>query len=146
LGGWRFHTQCLLHGVPPEKLKAAIMSGHSMRLTFPEHRIYCSSIVGGILPIAVGIAMGIKRRGGTELVHVWSGDMTAEGGQFHECRKFSAWNDLPIRFIIEDNALSVCTDTVSAWGGRQIWEQEGVTYYRYQSRFPHAGAGCRVEF
>ena len=57
LGGWRFHYQCLLKGVPPAELKAAIRRGDSMSLAFPEHRILCSAIVGGILPIAVGIAV-----------------------------------------------------------------------------------------
>src|SRR3990172_991541 len=59
LGGWRFHHQCLLHGVPPETLKTAIMRGQSMHLAFTGRRILCSSIVGGILPIALGIALGI---------------------------------------------------------------------------------------
>lgn len=145
-GSWRFHSQCLLHGVPPDTLKTAILRGESMRLTFPEHRIYCSSIVGGILPIAVGIAMGIKRHGGSERVHCWLGDMTAETGTFHECLKYSRFRDLPIRFIVEDNGISVCTPTAEVWGGRTNWEAEGVEYYEYRSRYPHAGAGQRVQF
>lgn len=147
LGGWRFHYQCLLHGVPADDLKAAIMRGESMGLQFPERRILCSAIVGGILPIALGIAMAIKRLGTKDRVHCWLGDMTAMGGVFHECWAYARNHRLPIRWVIEDNGISVCTDTRSAWGGTEDWsERENVLYYRYQSKYPHAGAGVRVQF
>jgi hypothetical protein len=42
-----------------------------------------------VLPIAVGTAMGIKRRGEKARVHCFVGDMTAETGSFHECLKYS---------------------------------------------------------
>src|SRR5882672_2555148 len=60
---WRSHYHCLLKGVPPDELRAAIMAGRSISLCFPEHRIVSSAIAGGILPIALGIAMGSKRIG-----------------------------------------------------------------------------------
>src|ERR1700733_684701 len=63
LCSWRSHYQCLLKGVPPEQVKAAIMEGKSISLCFPEYRILSSAIVGGVLPIATGIALAIKRRG-----------------------------------------------------------------------------------
>ena len=61
---WRSHYQCLLKGVPSEKLKEEIVAGRSISLCFPEQKIVSSAIVGGILPIALGVAMGIKRSGG----------------------------------------------------------------------------------
>jgi len=146
-GGWRMHSQCLLHGVPREQLKDAIRSGHSMTLCFPGNRIISSAIVGGILPIATGIALQIKRDGGKERVHCWLGDMTAESGIFLECRKFAEFNDLPIRWIIEDNQVSVCTPTRDVWGYQGLWgEKDHVEYYQYKSKYPHAGAGKRVQF
>lgn len=146
-GTWRMHLKCLLHGVPRDLLKAAIMRGDSISLCFPEHRVYSSAIVGGIVPIALGIALGVKRRGGNERVHCFLGDMTAETGAFHEALKYSRNFDLPVRFIIEDNMMSVCTNTAEAWGGKTNWEMEShIVYYRYQSKWPHAGAGKRVEF
>src|SRR5258708_1248610 len=60
LCSWRSHYQCLLKGVPPQQVKAAILEGKSIGLCFPEHRILSSAIVGGVLPIATGIALGIK--------------------------------------------------------------------------------------
>jgi pyruvate dehydrogenase E1 component alpha subunit len=144
-GSWRAHYHCLLKGVPPEELKAAIMAGQSMALCFPEYRIVSSAIVGGILPIALGIAMGIKRDGGSERVLCFLGDMTALSGIFHECSQYASWHDLPIRWIIEDNGVSVCTDTRSAWGITKNAKPKR-SGYAYKSKYPHAGAGVRVEF
>ena len=93
---WRSHYQCLLKGVPREELKAEIVAGRSIALCFPEYRIMSSGIVGGILPIATGIALGIKRKGGDEKVHCFVGDMTAETGIAHECMKYAAGHKLPI--------------------------------------------------
>lgn len=145
-GSWRMHYQCLLHGVPADKLKAAIMTGRSIALCFDDYRIVSSAIVGGILPIALGIAMGIKRRGETNRVHCFLGDMTALGGMFHECSTYARNHDLPIRWIVEDNGISVCTDTRAVWGSPTSWASHDVIRYHYKSRYPHAGAGQRVQF
>jgi pyruvate dehydrogenase E1 component alpha subunit len=58
---WRSHFHALLAGIPPADIRAKILAGRSITLTFPEHNFISSAIVGGILPIAVGIALGIKR-------------------------------------------------------------------------------------
>ena len=144
---WRSHYQCLLKGVPPEELKAAIMDGRSISLCFPEHRIVSSAIAGGNLPIAVGLGMAIKRAGGKETVWAFMGDMVAESGIAHECEKYVRNWGLPVRFIVEDNRLSVCTDT------RMVWNNNGPAprrlndlVYEYKSKYPHAGAGVRVQF
>ncbi len=145
--GWRSDYQCLLKGVPPSLLKAEIMAGRSISKCFPEYRIVSSAIVGGILPIAVGLGMAVKRRGGSETVWVFSGDMTAMTGMFHECHTYATNWGLPVRFIVEDNRKSVCTDS------RAVWNSNGVgalrnndLLYEYESRFPHAGAGRRIQF
>jgi hypothetical protein len=59
---WRSHYKSLLKGVPYEDMKKAICEGKSISLCFPNQRVISSAIVGGILPIAVGTAMGIKLR------------------------------------------------------------------------------------
>jgi TPP-dependent pyruvate/acetoin dehydrogenase alpha subunit len=143
LCSWRSHWHCLLKGVPPAQLKAEIMAGHSIALCFPEYRILSSAIVGGILPIGVGLGMGIKRDGGDEHVHIFLGDMTAETGIAHECIKYATNFDLSVHFHIEDNGVSVCTDTQKVWG---IGGVRKVDYFRYTSKWPHAGAGLRVQF
>lgn len=63
---WASHLECLLKGVPRDQVKAAILNNKSICLSFKEYNILSSAIVGGNAPIAVGIAMGIKRKKRTE--------------------------------------------------------------------------------
>ena len=147
---WRSHYQCLLKGVPPAQVRDEIIAGRSISLCFPEHRIYSSAIVTGVLPIAVGTAMSIKRRGEDAKVYCFMGDMTSESGMAYECVKYSRNHKLPIHFIVEDNEKSVCTDTREVWNQPRLTYEgandEYVSYYRYQTKYPHAGAGVRVQF
>lgn len=143
---WRSHYQCLLKGVPPETVLAEILAGRSIALCFPEYRVYSSAIVGGSLPIALGVAMAIERSGGTEQVYCFMGDMTAATGIAHEVMKYARNWALPIRFVIEDNGLSVCTKTDAVWNQSGGAPEDGIHYYRYTSHYPHAGAGTRVQF
>lgn len=147
---WRSHYQCLLKGVPPTAVMAEIVAGHSIALCFPEYRVYSSAIVGGTLPIAVGVALGIKRRHGKERVWCFIGDMTAEMGLANTSIKYALGHDLPITFVVEDNSVSVMTDTKEVWGSTEssfaLDRPKNVRYFTYQSKYPHAGAGKRVEF
>lgn len=141
---WRSHYHCLLKGVPPDELMAEILAGRSITLCFPQHRIYSSAIVGGSLPIALGIAKSIKLRGGKERVWAFLGDMTAETGIFFECLSYAVGHDLPVCFVIENNGLSVCTPTEEVWGDQDA--TTGAKTYNYKLPWPHSGAGKRVEF
>jgi pyruvate dehydrogenase E1 component alpha subunit len=106
--------------------------------------VVSSAIVGGVIPIALGIALGIKRgeRGG--LVHCFVGDMTAMTGAYAEAVRYSSGQDLPVSWVVEDNGKSVLTNTYEAWGMVRTLRMEHRCYY--DMRFPHAGAGRRVEF
>ena len=151
LGSWRSHYQCLLKGVPKDELRKAILQGRSISLCFSEQRVLCSGIVTGALPISVGIALDIKRKGGKNKVYCFMGDMTSETGVAHECIKYSRNHKLPIHFIIEDNGKSVCTNTRATWGMEKLTYEdvndEYITYYKYpMEKWPHAGAGKRVQF
>lgn len=147
-GSWRMHYKCLLKGVAPAQLKADILAGHSITLCYPEHRIISSAIVGGILPIALGLAWSIKRAGGTERVWCFLGDMTARTGMYNECWYYARGHNLPITWVVEENGLSVCTPTRQVWddGHPPFPEAWGVRAYEYKLPWPHAGAGTRVQF
>jgi len=146
---WRSHYQCLLKGVPPEQVKKDILKGKSITLCYPSHNIYSSAIVTGNIPIANGVALDIKRKGGSNHVWCFVGDMTSETGAFFENWKYAVNHDLPITFIIEDNNKSVCTDTRKTWNTGKLYFQEEnrkIIYYKYESKYPHAGAGQRIQF
>lgn len=151
LCSWRSHYQCLLKGVPRDVLKSAILEGRSISLSFNDYRVLCSGIVTGQLSVAVGIALDIKRRRGKNKVYCFMGDMTSETGAAHECIKYARNHELPIHFIIEDNGKSVCTNTRKTWGTKKLTYEdvndEYITYYKYSlDKYPHAGAGTRVQF
>jgi TPP-dependent pyruvate/acetoin dehydrogenase alpha subunit len=144
LGTWRSHCHCLLKGVPREELKASILAGNSVALSFPKQRVLCSAIVCGSLPIAVGIAMGIKRSGEDSRVHAFLGDMASTMGIAHECLLYARGHELPIRFYIENNQRSAQTETLKVWGLKQLPEKPAFTYER--KKYLHAGAKDWIRF
>ena len=146
---WRSHYQCLLKGVPQEQLKQDILDGKSITLCYPEYNVYSSAIVTGNIPIATGVALDIKRKGGTNHVWCFVGDMTSETGTFFENWKYAVNHDLPITYVIENNGKSVCTETHKVWNTDELYfakETRKIIYYEYQTKYPHAGAGARIQF
>ena len=145
---WRSHYHCLLKGVDENVLFNDICNGKSITLLYPEHKIYTSAIVGGIVPIALGAAKAIQLNGSTDHVYLFMGEMTSETGAASEAHRYAVNFDLPITFIIEDNGKSVCTDTSEAWGSSKpsLVGNPKVVHYTYELPWPHAGAGTRVQF
>jgi len=146
---WRSHYQCLLKGVPQEQLKQDILDGKSITLCYPEYNVYSSAIVTGNIPIATGTALDIKRKRGTNHVWCFVGDMTSETGTFFENWKYAVNHDLPITYVIENNGKSVCTETNKVWNTNELYfakETRKIIYYEYQTKYPHAGAGARIQF
>ena len=75
--------------------------------------------------------------------------MASETGTFFENWKYSVNHDLPITFIIENNNKSVCTETKKVWACDNLYfknENKKIIYYEYESKYPHAGSGKRIQF
>mgnify|MGYP001569726312 CR=1 FL=1 len=151
----------LLKGVPPEVLLEYILHHGTMGFCDKERHIVSSAIVGGCLPIAVGVALGIKHRDDhanfpsrnwadtwPPLPRVWCfvGDMASCGGAFHEATQYAGHHDLPVRFIVEDNGLSTNTPTNEVWAFDQGAPWDTRERYLYQRNVPHVGAGQWVTF
>lgn len=142
---WRAHYHCLLKGVPPEKLKQKIVAGRSINLCFPEHKILCSALVGGVSPIALGVAWAIKQASLPLKAWCFIGDMGARCGIVHEVLNYARGHNLPLVFVVEDNKQSVMTDTEQVWGHPPRGDQE-LFRYEYKLMWPHVGTGHFVEF
>ena len=144
---WRSHYKALLAGVPREQVMAEIMAGRSIELCFPDHNFVSSAIAGGIVPIALGVALEHSRRGSGRRTHCFVGDMVSKMGAFREAWAYARRNDLPIHFVVEDNGRSVCTPTDETWGTRGR-ENVCARIHRFSYRlpWPHSGAGTRVQF
>tara|TARA_B110000027_G_C16105077_1_gene294884 strand:+ start:1355 stop:1957 length:603 start_codon:yes stop_codon:yes gene_type:complete len=143
--GWRNHYHALLKGCSKNLIKKQIVIGRSMTLNSIKDKFFSSSIVGGVLPIALGAALAIQKKKTKDKVWVFVGDMTYETGVFHECYKYSRNFNLPIKFIVEDNNLSTNTPTKSAWGKKQK-KLKDVYYYSYKRKYPHHGIGKWILF
>ena len=140
----RSHYHALLKGVPPDLVKTEILAGHSMQLNFKDYRFFTSSIVAGAVPIAVGVALGIKRSGGSEKVWLFIGDMASETGIYYESRKYAERNNLPIHFVIENDGVSVNSPTKETWGLCNTCTK--VITINYERLYPHAGVGKWIQF
>ena len=148
---WASHMHCLLKGVPPAELKQAILDGKSISLCFPHHQVFCSGFVGSLAGVAVGTAWGLKKQKRQERVWLFTGDMGAECGIFHEAIKYAYNFDLPITFVVEDNGVSVLTDTRPTWGDDTPWYrgtkyEKKVIEYKYVNSYPHSGVSVKVAF
>ena len=76
-----------------------------------KKKFYSSAIVGGILPIALGVGIALKKRKSKKKAWVFIGDMTYETGVFYETYKYATNHKLPIKFVVEDNNMSTNTPT-----------------------------------
>jgi TPP-dependent pyruvate/acetoin dehydrogenase alpha subunit len=146
----RNHLTALLKGIPKEWLKEQIIKGNSMHIMSGKYKFFSSSIVGGSLYPAVGVAESGER------VFCFVGDMCALTGKFHEAVQYSLHFNLPITFIIECNGLSTNTpsyETVNIKHKHDYnikiiheWGNGKVLRYCYERQVPHINVGQFVSF
>lgn len=66
-----------------------------------------TSIVGGTIPVGVGLGLSIKLKGTDQVSCVFFGDAATEEGVFYESINFAALKKLPVLFVCENNLYSV---------------------------------------
>ena len=133
LSTWRSHWHALLHGVPRDKVMVEVLAGRSMMLHFPQYNFMSSAIMGGMLPIACGLAHGGKT------VWCFVGDMCASTGAFQDALN---WNG-NVNFVVEDNGLSTNTPTAEVWGPTT---RRPKRRYHYKRTVPHYGTTSGAGF
>lgn len=108
----RPHHFALAHGVEINAMTAEIFGrvdglgrgrGGHMHLFDPQAKFSCSGIVGEGLPVAVGQALAMNRRGTNNVAITVAGEGAANQGAFHESLNLAAVWNLPVIFVIEDN-------------------------------------------
>ena len=142
---WRSHYHALLKGINPEWIEKEILAGRSITLCNIDERFYSSAIVTATLPIALGVALSIKKQGSSEKVWVFVGDMSFESGAFYEVHKYARNFDLPLYFVVEDNGVSTYTPTEATWNLKRSIPPD-VIHYSYKSKYPHYGSGKWIAF
>lgn len=87
--------------------------GGSMHLANVERQYWGGyAIVGGHLPLGVGIALAEQYKGTANAVLCYFGDGASNIGYFHESMNLAGVWDLPIVFILENNQYGMGTSTV----------------------------------
>jgi pyruvate dehydrogenase E1 component alpha subunit len=142
---WRSHYHWVLKGLSADYATEIIKEGKSITMCEHEEKFYASAIVGGTLPIALGVASAIKKDGGDDKVWVFVGDMSFESGIFYEVHKYARNFDLPLYFVVEDNGVSTYTPTDATWNIKREVPSD-VIHYTYKSKYPHYGSGKWIAF
>ena len=117
--GYRDHVHAILCGASPKEVMAELYGketgsskgrGGSMHIFDVASRFMGGyALVGGPFPLAVGIAKGIKMKGGDEISMCFLGDAANNQGSFHESLNMAKVWQLPVLFICENNLYGIGT-------------------------------------
>jgi pyruvate dehydrogenase E1 component alpha subunit len=119
IGTYREHGHALLRGLSAASIMAEMYGksggcargrGGSMHLFSREHRFYGGhAIVGGGMPVALGVALADKLLATGGITCVFFGDGAAAEGEFHESLNLAALWKLPVLFVCENNRYAMGT-------------------------------------
>jgi pyruvate dehydrogenase E1 component beta subunit/2-oxoisovalerate dehydrogenase E1 component len=116
---YREHGHALARGVSMESALAEMYGkatgcaggrGGSMHLFDAETNLYGgNAIVGGGLPMAVGLGLGDHMQGQDRVTVCFFGDGALAEGEFHESMNLAALWKLPVIFVLENNLYAMGT-------------------------------------
>ena len=114
---YREHGQALARGVSANAIMAEMFGklegccrgrGGSMHIFDRRLRFYGgNAIVGGGLPLAVGVALADRTLGRKTVTACFFGDGAVDEGEFHESVNLAVLWKLPVLFICENNLYSM---------------------------------------
>ena len=114
---YREHGQALARGIGMDRLMAEMLGkaegccrgrGGSMHIFDRATRFYGgNAIVGGGLPLAVGIALADKMQGRNTVTACFFGDGAVDEGEFHESMNLASLWRLPVLFVCENNLYAM---------------------------------------
>lgn len=116
---YREHGHALARGLPMTEVMAEMYGkasgssrgrGGSMHIFSAARRLYGgNAIVGGGLPLAVGLALADKMQGLPRVTCCFFGEGAAAEGEFHEALNLAALWKLPVLFVCENNLYAMGT-------------------------------------
>jgi len=116
---YREHGHALMRGVSARSIMAEMFGkvegcsrgrGGSMHIFDAATRFYGgNAIVGGGLPLAVGLALADKMRGLAGVTACFFGEGAVAEGEFHESMNLAALWKLPVLFCCENNLYAMGT-------------------------------------
>jgi len=135
---YREHVHALQCGVTPGAVMAELYGradgcskgkGGSMHM-FDAEKNYLGGhgIVGGQIPLALGVAWKIKYRQEQRVIQVYCGEAAVNQGAFHESLNMAALWKVPMILIVENNRFGMGT----------AWERASSLYDIYQKATAYA--------
>jgi pyruvate dehydrogenase E1 component subunit alpha len=116
---YREHGHALVRGVPADKIMAELYGkqegcsrgrGGSMHLFDSATRFFGgNAIVGGGLPVAIGLALADKLQQRSRVTACFFGEGAVAEGEFHESMNLAALWKLPVLFCCENNLYAMGT-------------------------------------
>ncbi len=161
---YREHGHALVRGIPLDAVMAEMYGkttgcsggrGGSMHLFDAKTRFYGgNAIVGGGLPLAVGVALADKMRGESRVTACFFGDGAVAEGEFHECMNLAALWQLPVLFCCENNRYAMGTALARAQAqtdlamraasyGMPAWAVDGMDVFDVEQAARHAAESVR---
>ena len=136
---YRDHGHALARGMDPKACMAELCGkatgssggkGGSMHLfDADKHFMGGHAIVGGQMPIGVGMGLGIKMKKQNGVVMVFFGDGAVNEGEFHESLNLASLWKLPVVFMLENNLYGMGSHVdMTHAAGRDIYNS--AEYYK----------------
>jgi pyruvate dehydrogenase E1 component alpha subunit len=132
---YRDHGHALAVGMEMNPLMAELYGkatgcskgkGGSMHYFDPSRNFWGGhGIVGGQIPLGVGLAYGVKYKGLKGAAMAFMGDGAVNQGAVHEAYNLAALWKLPVVFVIENNGYSMGTSQARSSAGELAKRAEG---------------------
>ena len=133
---YRDHGHALTRGVDPKACMAELFGkitgcsrgkGGSMHFFDAKKHFYGGhGIVGGQIPLGIGLAFAQKYLGTNRVTLAYMGDGAINQGGVHEAMNLAALWKLPIVFIIENNEYSMGTCLSRSSAGEPLTKRAGA--------------------
>ncbi|MGC9420863.1 MAG: pyruvate dehydrogenase (acetyl-transferring) E1 component subunit alpha, partial [Rhodovulum sp.] len=114
---YREHGHALVRGVPMNAVMAEMFGkatgasggrGGSMHIFDASHNFYGgNAIVGGGLPLAVGLGLADRMQGAPHVTACFFGEGAVAEGEFHEAMNLAQLWGLPVLFVCENNGYAM---------------------------------------
>ncbi len=132
---YRDHGHAIAVGMDTKPLMAELYGkatgcskgkGGSMHYFDPSRNFWGGhGIVGGQIPLGVGLAYGVKYKGLKGAAMAFMGDGAVNQGAVHEAYNLAALWNLPVVFVIENNGYSMGTSQARSSAGELAKRAEG---------------------
>ena len=137
LGTYREHGHALARGLDPGGIMAEMYGkvqgcskgrGGSMHLFDVNKKFFGgNAIVGGHLPMAVGMALASKKQKQSNITCCFFGEGAVAEGEFHESMNLASLWQVPVLFICENNLYAMGTALRYSHAIKEL-EKKGAAY------------------